>query len=557
FKPEVTSTPGIKIAQETRFDNRDLLSVLVNPFLDRKERDLYYLNSLNWVSLGLRPPKILGTSIENRDKNWYTFRLGRPHHRMLLQYEKAPGTATYYSVFSNPGVSASYSFEKNAVHLNQSANSTLGLLLGSLFEFIRPYRIEKSLWEARLRYSREEAFSQLRSQTTPEQRKQINQRLNQTLNFAIRSSGLDQISGAFTLPSRITTTRSNTFQFRAGNHLRRVRFTQIEQTWNEDFSYISKLRLSNETFGFLSLIGTPVPRNQTGLGDRNSTVQTVITSRTGRTFLLSDEADPFDDPVIKPMQIRSFDSAFDRMELSQVGSVVTQIKGFDGYLQLPSVEALWAGSQNNFYYSLIVGAWGNLNPKKVPGVVLDRQEPNLGIYTRAALNWNYQHTRTGKDQKIRAIATHIPSIQLAWNSAPNSVNPAYLSLGYSLIHQTRSMNLSITSGLLVAAAKDLETVAFTRSQIGLKTGLQIATALEVGDYLFWSIEGLQQIDPSLSIGAYGQNYQIASGLKDRSLGKAYGVLMQHRFPSNNTTLQTRMGVNGDRFEVRFQGTLNF
>lgn len=556
FKPEMTSVPGIKIAQATRFDNRDLLNVLVNPFLDQKQRDLYYLNSLNWVSLGLRPPKILDTAIADRSKDWYALRLNRPHNRALLQYEKTPGQATYYNVFSNPGIAVSMSFDKNAVNLNQSANSTLGLLMGSAFEFMRPYRLEKSLWEARLRYGREESFTPLRTQTTSEQRKQINQRLNQTLNFAARASGLEQVSGIFTVPSRIAPTRSQMFQFRAGTHSRRVRFSQVDQTWVEGESYISKLRLSNTTFGPLTLIGTAIPRTQTSLVlNRNAAVQTFITRSDGQTFQFTSDADL----TVVPMQIRAFDTAFDRIELSQIGQVVTQINGFDGYLHLPSVEALWTGTQGNLSYSLTAGVWGNLNSKRVPGWTSQAlDEPTLGSYAKAALSWMSRRVKTGSDQQVRAIATQIPAVQLAWNSAANSSNPAYCTLSHSYLRQTKQVNLALTAGMLLSYSdRGFAPLGFARSQIGLKTGSELTAAVELGDYLFYSLEAMQSLSPRWSLGAYGQNYQTTSGMKNRAAGKAYGMIIQHRLPKGGAAVQTRIGMNGDHFEIQLEGSLNF
>jgi hypothetical protein len=146
FQPELTSQPGIKVAKPDQFDNFDLLNVLVNPFLDEKQRKLYYLNSLHWVSLGVRPPTVINTRTTTVNQNWYQARLQRPHNRTLLQYEATPGRATYYNLFSNPGAAVSFSFDANAIHLGQSLNTTAGSMLGMLFSWIHPFRLEKSLW---------------------------------------------------------------------------------------------------------------------------------------------------------------------------------------------------------------------------------------------------------------------------------------------------------------------------------------------------------------------------------------------------------------------------
>lgn len=544
FNPAVTSIPGIKIAQRTQFDNPDLLNLLVNPYLDPGDRDLHYLNSLNWVSLGLRTPKILSTTVADAGQNWYGLRVTRSHNRTLLQYEKASDQATYYNIFSNPGVAVSMLLDRRAVDGTQSANATIGLLLGAAFDWVRSHRIEKSVWEARLRYGREEAFTPLRTQTAPEQRRQINQRLDQTLSQAHRGSGLAQLSGSFTFPSRITPTRSSVVQIRAGNVARRIRFNQIDQTWSETESYISKLRISNRTFGPLTWIGSAIPRSQTSLAEQTTAVKTFVTTTDGRTF----EFNPANDLTVVPTQIRAFDAAFDRIDLTQRGEITTYVKGFEGILDLPSLEALWAGSRGSLNYSVAAGLWGNFNPKRLPGIDSEAiPEPRLGLYTKASLSWLRRRSQT----------VQIPAIQFAWNSATNASNPAYLTFSYSYLHQTPHNNLALTAGALLSYGdRKLSPLVFTRAQWGSGSGLNLTTTLELGDYFLGGLEAQQALSPAWSLGLYGQNYQTIAGLNTRSTGRAYGLLLQHRF-SGDTTVQMRAGMNGDRFGIQLEGQVRF
>jgi hypothetical protein len=555
FQPEVTSIPGIKTAQLYYFDNFDLLNVLVNPFLEQKQRDLHYLNSLHWLSFGVKDPKVLSSSVEDNSKDWHQLKFSRPHNRTVLQYEKQPGQATFYSVFSNPGAALSISLGNYDFNFEQTLNSSLGLLLGSIFEFIRPHKIEKSIWEGKLRSGRGEAFTPLRSRTTSEQRKQINQRLERSLNFAMRNSGLSQVSGAFNFPSRLTPEKSSIFQIRTGNHQRRVRPIQIDQTWIEGDTYISKLRLSNETFGPLSLIGTPIPSNQTSLPqNRASSVQTFISTR-DQIFELTEQLDS----TVVPIQIRSFDTAFDRMELSQVGQAITHFTGFDGYFHLPTVEALWSGTKRDFSYSLSLGSWVNFNANTAPHLQRNdfgEREPKFGIYTNALLNWTKNRIILGKSQQVRAIATSIPAIQASWNSAATPLNPSYTTLSYSYLYQTEATKFSTTSGVFLAVAKRLEPIGFIRGQLGLKSGLTVSTTLEVGDNFFGSFEGLQKISDRWSVGLYGQNFETIPGLNSRITGKAFGVLVERRSRSG-VGWRSRVGMNGDQFEIQFEGGIAF
>ena len=577
FKPDVTSIPGIKVAQPDKFDNLDLLNVLVNPFLSQSDRQLYYLNSLNWVSLGLRSPKILSTkttSVQTQD--WHQLRLSRPHNRTLLQYEKTPGTATYYNVFANPGLAISYNFERGKLNEGQTANTTIGMLLGSLFELIHPARIESSILEGRLRSRRQDAFTPLRTQTTPEQRQQINQRLDRTLNSANRVSGLNQVSGSFTSPSPITPDRSSIFQLRSGTHQRRVRVARIRQIWEEDYTYISRLRLSNDRFGPLSFIGNVIPRSETGLPpiNRTAAVKTILTSADGtQQFQLSNDADlntpnsngtnsNGNDLTVVPIGIRSFDSAFDRIDLTQTGRVISTIDRFDGLFDLPSLEFLWSKSRGTFNYSASVGAWGNFSRNPAPNIKHDQivnPEPRLGLYANLLLNWTSNRVQRDANQQIKLVTTSRPSLQLAWNSASNASNPTTLTASYGYFRQTPAANYGITAGVFLASYKSkLDSVLFLRADLGLRLGLNLTGSLEQGtSSLFGSFELLQTLTPRWSAGLYGQNFQTTAGLKDRSVGNSFGIIVQRQSPTNHGRWQSRLGLNGRDLELQFEGKIVF
>lgn len=571
FKPDVTSIPGIKVAQPDKFDNLDLLNVLVNPFLSQSDRELYYLNSLNWVSLGLRSPKILKTETTNvQNQDWHQLRLSRPHNRTLLQYEKT-GKATYYNVFSNPGIALSYNFERGKVNEGQTANTTFGMLLGSLFGLIHPARIESSILEGRLRSRRRDAFTPLRTQATPEQRQQINQRLDRTLSQANQISGLNQLSGSFTSPSPITPDRSSIFQIRSGTHKRRVQVASIKQVWEEDFTYISKLRLSTDRFGPLSFIGNVIPRSETGLPpiNRTAAVKTILTSADGtQQFQLSNDTNSNTqnlngtDLTVIPIGIRSFDAAFDRIDLTQTGRVISTIDRFDGFFDLPSLELLWSKSRGAFNYSASVGAWGNFSRNPAPNINHDQiknPEPRVGLYANLLLNWTSNRVQRDANQQTTAVITAMPSLQLAWNSASNVSNPTTLTASYGYFRQTQSANYGITAGVFLAAYNNkLDPVLFLRGDLGLRSGLQLTGSLEQStSSLFGSFELLQRMTSRWSAGLYGQNFQTTAGLINRSVGNAFGIIVQRQSPTSNTRWQSRLGLNGRDLALQLEGKIVF
>lgn len=576
FKPAVTSIPGIKVAQPDKFDNLDLLNVLVNPFLSQNDRQLYYLNSLNWVSLGLRSPKIISTKTTNiQTQDWHQLRLSRPHNRTLLQYEKTPGTATYYNVFANPGIALSYNFERGKLNEGQTANTTFGMVLGSLFELIHPARIETSIWEANLRSRRRDPFTPLRTQTTPEQRQQINQRLDRTLNSVNRVSGLNQVSGSFTWPSTITPDRSSIFQVRSGTHQRRVQLVRIQQVWQEDYTYISRLRLSDDRFGPLSFIGNVIPQSQTGLPpiNRTAAVKTILTSVDGtQQFQLSNDAglNATDlnnrDLTVVPIAIRSFDSAFDRIDLTQTGRIISTIDRFDGLFDLPSLELLWSKSRGAFNYSAAIGAWGNFSRNPAPNIKYDQitnPEPHVGLYANLLLNWTSNQVQRDANQQINALITSTPSLQLVWNSANNVSNPTTLTASYGYFRQTTAANYGITAGLFLAAYNTqldnkLDPILFLRADLGLLSGLRLTGSLEQStSSLFGSVEVLQSLDFPWSAGIYAQNFQTTAGLNNRSAGNAFGIIVQRQSPNNNGRWQSRLGLNGRDLELKLEGKIVF
>jgi hypothetical protein len=560
FSPVVTSIPGIKIARADRFDNSDLLNVLINPFISAKQRQLDYLNSLNWLSLGVRTPEILSTTTTDVTQDWYQVKLSRPHNRTLLQYEATPGHATYYNLFVNPGVALDFSLDAKRLNMPQSVNASVGALMGGLFGLIHPFRLEKSVWEARLQYNREEAFKPLRTQTTPEQRQQINQRLDRALNIAQLNSGITQLSGSITLPTALTPTSSDMFQIRAGNYQRQIQFADVNAKAKASEIFISKISLSDQTFGPLKTIGIPVPQNLTSVTPNNrvSRVKTIVTSADGQeSFELSNDLNL----TAVPIGVRTFDSAFDRIELSQIGTVTTLIKSFDGNIQMPAIEILWQRSRGPFNYALSTGMWLNLARDTAPNVERNRIGPKenpIGMYTNAAINWSKSGTTLKLDKSLKQIRTQIATAQFAWNTASNASNPTYLNLNYSYLHQTPKFNWTSTLGVFLAAYNQrVEPISFWRNQLGLRSGLDVISSVEKKttstNLLF---EAIQSIGPRWSLGLYAQNFRSSPGLNRRIVGQEKGLIIKHRSPRGNTW-QARLNLDQRNWSLQIQSNLNF
>lgn len=559
--PIMSSLPGIKIGQLGKFDNLDLLNILVNPSLNLSERNLAYFNSLFWIPLGQRPPQILRTKItEADDRFWHRLSLNQPHNRTLLQYDATRPQATYTNVFANPGFSISFSMKKVQVNDLQSLNSSLGLLLGGVFSFVRPKELTQSLEESRDRYDRREPFSGIVTQATSNQRSAINQRLNRGLYYANTTSGIRQISGTITFPSTITPGHADLFQIRVGNQRRIARFLQTESTWIPGETYFSRLELSNRDFGQLSFIGTPVPSSLTGLTpNRSSATQVVIQSPDGQEFV-QDFSSSSPDYTVVPIGIRSSDIAFDRIELSQIGRSKTRVNRFEGYLFLPAVEAMVSGSSGKWNYAVNSGVWFNLNGDAAFDVATNNvgdPEPTVGLYLNSLVNHIDTRVINGANGKPKAVVNLIPSFRLSWSSVPNSSNPAYLNLSYTYARQQDDLNYSLTPGFFLSYSRDrVEPAGFFEGQLRFKSGLEFRSSLELSDQFFSGFEALQRLSAIWSAGLYIQNYRSTESLVSRESAFSYGIILRNR-STRGFAWRSRLGMSGDNFEIRLEGGYQF
>lgn len=562
FTAPISSFPGIKVAQLTKFDNYDLLNVAINPFLSQPEKDFHYLNSLMWVSLGIREPEFETLSQTQDNSDWHRLYVSHPHNRSLIQYDPTEVKATYSNIFSAPGLSITAKLSDASIDATQSVNSTLGLLLGGVFEAIKIDDIQQGLEEARQKFKNGEGFTPLNAPATAMQRRQINNRLNRTLSYANAGSGLEQVSGTYTLPSKITPKNSSILQVRTGNHKRAVQFLERNITiLDEGDTFFSDLRLSNEKFGPLTYIGIPTPLDNTSINPINesSAVEVILTNSQGRQFVQQFNSA---DTTIVPLQVRAFDLAFDYMELTKVDRIGVSFNNFNGYLSLPTVELLAAGSSGDFNYSASLGTWFNVDANSAPGVSnnnLGIEEPTVGIYTNILLNYIKTDVQLDSAKKPVAINTHVPYLKIDWNSASNKNNPFSTFLSYLYQHQERNFGFSLAPGIaLIEDNSNGDFLGLFNGEFGTSQGLNLKTNLEMGKEFFFEFQGLQRVSKNISAGVYLKNYSVNNlGLSSRVSGFNYGLIVRHNFPDNSVFIETQIGTGENGFDLKVQGGYRF
>ncbi|MEH1943570.1 MAG: hypothetical protein V7L01_25585 [Nostoc sp.] len=562
FNAPISSLPGIKIAQLGKFDNYDLLNVAVNPFLSQPQKDFHYFNSLMWLSLGRRQPEFQTLSQTQESSDWHRLYVSHPHNRSLIQYDPVAVKATYSNIFSAPGLSITGKFSDTSIDAIQSVNSTLGLLLGGVFEAIKIENIQQGLEEAKEKFKKGESFSPLNTSATPEQRRQINNRLNRTLSYANTGSGLEQVSGTYTLPSQVTPKNSSILQVRTGNHKRAVQFLERNiSILNEGNTFFSDLNLSNEKFGPLTYIGIPIPLNDTSINPVNesSAVEVILTSSQGQQFVQQFNSE---DTTIVPLQVRAADLAFDYMELTRVDKIGVSFNNFNGYLSLPTVELLAAGTSGNFNYTANLGTWFNVDANSAPGVSnnnLGIEEPTIGIYSNLLVNYIKTDVRLNSAKKPVAVNTHVPYLRVNWNSASNKNNPFSTFLSYLYQHQERNFGFSLAPSIAyIEQNSNGEFLGLFNGEFGTSHGLNLKTNLELGKEFFYEFQGLQKVSRNISAGIYLKNYSVNNlGLSSRVSGFNYGLILRHNFPDNSVFIETQIGTGENGFDLKLQGGYRF
>lgn len=575
FNAATTSTPGIKLGQGVRDDQEtsferlhdDLLNLAINPSLTTEQRDFHYLNSLHWTPI-FRPADLELTLEKTIQDDWYRAYLSKSHQRSLLHYDPEKIQATYSNVFSNPGVSIT-SNTKSDVDWNQSLNSTVGLLLGGVFELVNVGQLNSSLEEAHDKHDQKLGFTPLQTKATSAQRRQINLTLNAALSNADRASALEQLSGSLTFPSTVRPDRSNIFQLRTGNYKRRVEFAQIQTpTFDEGNTVFSRLRLSNENFGPLGFVGGIVPLNQTGITPVNEgfAVETVLTNSNGQQFV--QQFSSSDNTVVPFSSGRAFGLALDKFDLIRNDERTITQNLFVGSLSLPSIEAVMAGTLGKLNYGISAGTWLNVAPSRAPGVRDNTdglEEPKIGVYAHANFNWTDSDVIVNDEKQPIAVITHTPFLDLNWNSAANRLNSVYLTAGYSFRYTGKRIGFVLTpafsyipSGInnFFPGQSNGEVLGFLNGEVGIQNGITLKTNLEIGKDTFYDFELSKPITKHFALGAYVRNSTtINPGLESRVDDLNYGGIV--RYKSGRFSLESRLGNGDEGFDSSVHLGMNF
>ncbi|BAQ59910.1 leucine-rich repeat (LRR) protein [Geminocystis sp. NIES-3708] len=568
FSPEITSIPGIKTAQQGKFDNENLLNILVNPFLDEKQRDRHYWNSLLWLGLGIQPPQFNTVQVDENKYDWYRIYVSALNNRFLLQYSKEKPEATFYNLFANPGFSLTIP-SKDGGRLDevQSLNSSIGMVMGAFFDFVDLRLLNKSIKEAKKQRNNNELFKPLNTKATSEERKEINQRLNTTLAFGNLGSNLNQVSGYITFPSVITPTSSSMFQIKTGNIQRAVQFVQSDVgEWIEGETTIKSARLSNRSFGPLTFLGNSLPIQPIGFKDTSQPVnessgsQVILVSPEGKQFVQE-----FNSKYLTaiPNAIKAFDLAFDRLVLERKFTRNIDNKIYNGYIYLPTIEFVYAGTSNDWNYSVNPGIWFNVNNEAAGEVKRNDfgiPEPSVGVYINTVVSKTITNTEFDENKQLTGISTHVPFFRFSWNSANNSNNPWQITLAYTYSRQTRNYGLSLTGSLgYIPQYGNGPFVGFFNGRFGFANGPSIKGNVELGDQIYYNAELLQKIIPTVSIGPYIRNYiDLNQGFNSRELEISYGGIIEYKLTDSPVSMRVELGsTENNQFIGSIKGDVRF
>jgi hypothetical protein len=581
FDAPISSFPGVKILRLDQSDNNDIVSILSNPFLSQQERDFYYLNSLMWYNLGQRDPDFFTFNLSNNRKDWSRYTLSWSHNRTLLQYDPEEIKLNYVNVFSNPGLSITTAKLAEADN-HQTTNASLGLILGSAFHLINPVNLNETIQEAKEKYQNLEPLATLNTQATSAQRRQMNQRLNDTLNYGNTNSNLHQVSGSYTFASNITPDSSSLWQLRTGLYRRNVLFIGQERAaWSPE-SPVIITSVRNRDLGPIFFTGVNVPTSLTGINYEESFEFTFLRLETSDGEVLFDQSFVFDNrldnlftaaPIIGPG--KAYDLSFGRIKLSRFRDRDVQTTFYSGSLYFPSVELVTSGTINNFSYALSTGLWFNLFPDSAPMI-----ERNLGNVIRNATNEmsmggmlklsakaDFRNIFYDDQKQWQTIILNSPIFSLNYNTNPNRLNLSTVSLANVFQLVRRDFNVTLYPVLSyspqvlnpnVNSNRVGNVEAFVLMNLSHQSGWKLNSNISFEQQTRYQIEATYNVIKnekigSLEIGPYMGNFFRSFPGFDFLVGSNnYGIKLQYQTPNSGFMLNSRIshGSSG------FQGDLN-
>ncbi len=583
FDLPLSSKPGIKTLQLNATDNNDLVRLLSNPFLSDRQRDFYYLNSLMWYSGGQGPATIENIELNQGSKDWYRSTVSWSHNRSLLTYDPENIELNYTNVFSNPGISLTYSDFDNTDN-KQTLSASFGLLLGGVFAWIAPDDLKTSLDEAHGNYEQVKSLDTLKTKATSQQRRSMNFRLNRTLQNTSSNSALSQVSGSYTFYGNVTPDNSLVLQIRSGIYARAANFyEQTVSDWTNPPWRISSVRPSD--FGPLVFTGVNVPIDSTNinynpvftLGFAMATDQTgqVILDQTITLDRYSLTAVPF-------IGGRAVDIDFGRINFIRILERQINTQNYQGYLYFPSLELLLSGTVDDVSYSVSLGGWYNFYPQSAPSIENNQptsngsisSENSLGFFLKGLLKADINNIFYDDQNQWDTILTHTPALSLNATTDPNRLNIASLSLSYTLQLLRRNYGGSLTfstsyspQGLNAAFENNSlgKIGLFTALNFYHQVGLRFYGSLSLGDTNFYYVESTYDILRNeqwgtVSIGPYASNYVTATrGFNSQIQDNNYGGIFVYTLPNSGLSLRARLGTGetGFRGEINLNGQIKF
>ncbi|MDH6061699.1 hypothetical protein NWP17_14870, partial [Chrysosporum bergii ANA360D] len=569
FNSKMSSSPGTKTLRMNQSDNNDIVAILSNPFLTKEERDFHYLNSLMWYNFGQQSPEINTFSTLNINQTWDRYTLSWSHNRTLLEYDPEKIKLNYYNVFSNPGLSLTIEKLSNT-DLNQSVNASLGLIMGSVFSFINPGNINETISKAKEQYNNLQPLAVLETKATSQQRKEMNQRLNNTLNYGNSNSNLSQVSGSYTFAGNITSNSSVLLQMRTGIYERSVQFIEQNiQDWTPQTPvFIDVVRPSD--LGPIFFTGTKIPTSITQINTPETVQYSFIRGETSNGEVVFDQSYVFKNNVTSVFTAvpipagKSFDIDFGRIKLSTFRQRDIENSSYVGYLYLPSIEFAMSGSINNFSYTLSTGMWFNLSPDSAPMINnnLGRLNANattesfMGGMLKMSTKLEFTNIFYDQNNKWHTVLANSPFFSLTYNSNPNRLNLSNISTGNVFQFAKPDFNITFYPVLTyypkilnsdVQSNNIGDLVGFVLLNFSHNTGFDFNSSISLHNETLYQFEATYNImknkkNGSLKIGPYYSNYSSANReLENQVENPKYGIVFRYESANSGLVLNSRLG----------------